>query len=1724
PAQIAASTATGGDGSTYTYSWLNSTTSATAGFSAIVSTNVQNYTPGVLTQNTWFRRRVVSGVCNADTTTALLVTVTNAIATNTISGAPQSICSGSSPAQIAASTATGGDGSTYTYSWLNSTTSATAGFSAIVSTNVQNYTPGVLTQNTWFRRRVVSGVCNADTTTALLVTVTNAIATNTISGAPQSICSGSSPAQIAASTATGGDGSTYTYSWLNSTTSATAGFSAIVSTNVQNYTPGVLTQNTWFRRRVVSGACNADTTSALLVTVNSAVATNTISGAPQTICSGSAPAQITASTPTGGDGTTYTYSWLSSITSATAGFSAIASTNVQNYTPGVLTQNTWFRRTVTSGVCNTDTTTALKVTISNAVATNTITGATQTICSGSSPAQITASTPTGGDGTTYTYSWLSSTTSATAGFSAIASTNVQNYTPVVLTQNTWFRRRVVSGACSADTTSALLVTVNSAVATNTITGTPQTICSGSSSAQINAAVATGGDGSTYTYSWLSSTTSATAGFSAIGSTNTQNYSPGVLTQNSWFRRKVTSGVCNADTTAALMITVTPSIVGNTIATNQSILISTAPTPLTGSTPTGGNGTFTYSWLVSTVSGTSGFSAISSTNTTGYSPGVLTVTTWYRRLVISGSCSDTSAAVSISVNANLANNTISAAQTICSGSTPTGLTGLLPVGGTGIFTYTWLQSTTSATAGFSAISSSNTQNYSPGALTQSTWFRRYVVSGVASDTSVALKITVTNAVATNTITGTTQSVCNGSAPAQITASTPTGGDGTTYTFSWLSSTTSATAGFSAIASTNVQNYSPGIMTQNTWFRRRVVSGACNADTTSALLVSVTNAVATNTITGSTQTICSGSAPAQITASTPTGGDGTTYTFSWLSSTTNATAGFSAIASTNVQNYTPSALTQNTWFRRRVVSGACNADTTTALLVTVNNAIATNTISGAPQSICSGSSPAQIAASTATGGDGSTYTYSWLSSTTSATAGFSVIASTNVQNYTPGVLTQNTWFRRRVVSGVCNADTTTALLVTVTNAIATNTISGAPQSICSGSSPAQIAASTATGGDGSTYTYSWLNSTTSATAGFSAIVSTNVQNYTPGVLTQNTWFRRRVVSGVCNADTTTALLVTVTNALATNTISGLPQTICNGSTPAQINASTATGGDGSTYTYSWLNSTTSATAGFSAIASTNVQNYTPGALTQNTWFRRRVVSGVCNADTTAAILITVNNTNTWSGVSTTAWGTTTNWGCGRVPLATDSVVIVSASNQPIIIDGGRVSNSLTINSGATLTLNNTASLLTIGNIFTNNGTLTHSAGEIVFGGSAPQTIPAGTYNKLTLNNASGILLGGNITLNDSLKMSNGNLVLNNSNVTLAGTTGIISNANATRYIITNSNGGFVQIQNIGTGGRTGAVAFPIGNGSYNPVSVTNIGTSDQFNVRVIDSVTNNYTGNIPTGAKLLANAVNRTWIVNEAVVGGGNATVTVQWNSTDEMSGFTRATSYLARYSGTTWMSNTATSATGANPYTQTRTGLTTFSAFGVGSNGTLPVTLINFAGVKNGKVVDLSWTTVSELNNDHFTIERSTDGVNFEFVANVKGHGTTALVNNYTDIDNVSDLMSQHVSTVYYKLIQVDVDGQSTESGMIAVNIATTVNGLSMNARPNPFSDKLHVSITSSKDQSIAIRVTDIAGKLIAEQSEQILSGSNEFELKNIDGLKPGMYFVQMISDEGVITEKVLRQN
>jgi hypothetical protein len=400
-------------------------------------------------------------------------------------------------------------------------------------------------------------------------------------------------------------------------------------------------------------------------------------------------------------------------------------------------------------------------------------------------------------------------------------------------------------------------------------------------------------------------------------------------------------------------------------------------------------------------------------------------------------------------------------------------------GTGALAYTWYKEAalTTVLQGPSADNTFNPITDGPGgdritkAVGSSTTFHRYVTVTQGSNnctsqpTDIVIRIDNTNTGGTiaHPLGGTPILICNATDPAAFTSTSDGtgGGPAGTFTHQWQSSTTSAVAGFSDIAGATGNVHNPSALPVTTWFRRRLISGDCNAVSSNVIEFRVSTPVVAGSISGA-ETLCLTADPDIMgEAGPPSGGDGI-YTFQWEESTTSALGPFNTIIGATANTFDSGgagALSQTTHYRRRVTSGVCTLDGVDAGtdpdIVAYSNVV-TKTVDqlvdpgsvGNPQEICAGDNPAILTEVTPPGGgDGATYTFQWQQSVTGGGAGFAAAAGINTgSTYDPPVLAATTFYRRRVTSGQCSATFSNEIEVTV-NALPTAAISGGG-SICQG----------------------------------------------------------------------------------------------------------------------------------------------------------------------------------------------------------------------------------------------------------------------------------------------------------------------------------------------------------------------------------------------------------------------------------------------------------------------------------------------------------------------------------------------------------------------------------------------------------------------------------------------------------------------------------------------------
>lgn len=177
---------------------------------------------------------------------------------------------------------------------------------------------------------------------------------------------------------------------------------------------------------------------------------------------------------------------------------------------------------------------------------------------------------------------------------------------------------------------------------------------------------------------------------------------------------------------------------------------------------------------------------------------------------------------------------------------------------------------------------------------------------------------------------------------------------------------------------------------------------------------------------------------------------------------------------------------------------------------------------------------------------------------------------------------------------------------------------------------------------------------------------------------------------------------------------------------------------------------------------------------------------------------------------------------------------------------------------------------------------------------------------------------------------------------------------------------------------------------------------------------------------------------------------------------------------------------------------------------LPVELVYFEGELTAGEVELNWLTASEKNNDYFQVERSADGVNFEAIGTVDGNGNSVSPIQYAFVD-----VQPLAGVSYYRLLQVDFDGQSEYSKVIAIENAAKVE-LTLNVYPVPTTDEVTVQSTESIQ---SLRVIDTKGSIVKAQK----LNANQVKLSLAD-LTPGMYLVQVdYTNGGNKTVQVLKR-
>lgn len=171
---------------------------------------------------------------------------------------------------------------------------------------------------------------------------------------------------------------------------------------------------------------------------------------------------------------------------------------------------------------------------------------------------------------------------------------------------------------------------------------------------------------------------------------------------------------------------------------------------------------------------------------------------------------------------------------------------------------------------------------------------------------------------------------------------------------------------------------------------------------------------------------------------------------------------------------------------------------------------------------------------------------------------------------------------------------------------------------------------------------------------------------------------------------------------------------------------------------------------------------------------------------------------------------------------------------------------------------------------------------------------------------------------------------------------------------------------------------------------------------------------------------------------------------------------------------------------------------------LPIELVTFTGKNTFKGNLLEWVTKTEINNDYFTIEKSSDAFDFKAIGTVLGAGNSNSPISYRFIDNKLSGV-----TSYYRLKQTDFDGKFSYSNVIAINDNT--NDININILSNT------LYLSSKYSVSGKLEIFDLTGRIVYQKD------INEALETNLNHLKTGYYLYRFISAKKVLSEKFFIQ-
>jgi hypothetical protein len=412
-------------------------------------------------------------------------------------------------------------------------------------------------------------------------------------------------------------------------------------------------------------------------------------------------------------------------------------------------------------------------------------------------------------------------------------------------------------------------------------------------------------------------------------------------------------------------------------------------------------------------------------------------------------------------------------------------------------------------------------------------------------------------------------------------------------------------------------------------------------------------------------------------------------------------------------------------------------------------------------------------------------------------------------------------------------------------------------------------------------------------------------------------------------------------------------------------------------------------------------------------------------------------------------------------------------------------------------------------------------LVFTGAANQTVNfTGTTSSnwngdVRINKSSGTVTLLSVFRLDAgaaqdLTFVNGKMITTNTNLLIIGGTTVVTGAN---------NNSFAEGPVRKDGNQT--FVFPIGKGNiYAPLRISNFSganASTQFRAEYFRSNPHPAYDKNSKDATITSISGCEYWLLDRL-----NTSATVKVGLSYDAARSCGFSSFISlktcRWNGTRWVDH-GNDNLGPAGFITSAANVTSFSPFTLGASiVVLPVELKSFTARASSGKVNLTWSTISEINSRKFEIQRSANGIHFSTIATIGAAGSSAQLITYNMVDE-----KPFDGKNYYRIKMVDRDDKFIYSDVMLV-ILEMINIRQLKIYPNPVTgNSTTVQSKLFANQTVTVQIINQGGQPVFTK-KVTMNADGTAQIYPLHQLLPGFYFIKVTGKDNLFTEPLLIQS